>query len=68
MSLEKASKYGVIKVENMKVKLYYSQSSYSLINVGYDIKDARWIGNEVVIYLSNGKIKKYKSQSSYITI
>jgi hypothetical protein len=68
MSFEKEIKYGVIKIEGKVVKLYTCQTSYSCINIGKDVKDARWIGSELLIFLSDGKIRKYKTQSSYSTI
>jgi hypothetical protein len=68
MSFEKEVKYGVIKIESKTIKLYTTQSSYSSINVGDVVKDARWAGSELIVYLQNGKIRKYKTYSSYSTI
>jgi len=68
MSFEKERNYGVIKIEKKVLKLYTTQSSYSSINIGLEIKDARWLGSELVVYLCDGKIRKYKTSTSYSTI
>jgi len=68
MAFEKESKFGVIKIDGKAVKLYSSPSSYTTINTGNPVKDARWAGNELIIYLNDNKVRKYKTPSSYITI
>ncbi len=68
MSFEKEKIFGIIKVEKRVLKLYSTQTCYSSINIGLDIKDARWIGSELVVYLCDGKIRKYKSSTNYSTI
>lgn len=68
MAFEKERTFGVISIENSRVKLYTSRSSYSCINIGKPIKDARWVGCELAVYLIDGKIRLYKTQSTYSTI
>lgn len=68
MSFERESKFGVIRKEPKSLKLYYSQSNYIILNVGNEVIDARWVGNELIVYLLNGRTRKYKSQGSYINI
>lgn len=67
MSFVKERKFGVIKIEGFFIKLYTSQTSYSVINIGSEIRDARWNGNELFIYLTCGKVRKYNTQSCYST-
>ena len=68
MAFEKERNFGIIKIDKKIIKLYTTQTSYSSINIGTDIKDARWGGSELVVYLTDGKIRKYKTQTSYSTI
>jgi hypothetical protein len=68
MAFIKESLFGVIKVEGKKVKLYSMATSHIIINVSSSIKDARWVGKELIIYLDDGQIRKYKSPISYSTI
>jgi len=68
MAFEKERNFGIIKIDKKIIKLYTTQTSYSSINIGTDIKDARWVGSELVVYLTDGKIRKYKTQTSYSTI
>jgi hypothetical protein len=68
MAFEKESKYGIIKIEGKTIKLYVSQTSCSVMNIGSEIKDARWSGNVLLVYLADGKIRRYSSQTSYSTI
>jgi len=65
MAFEKESKYGVIKIVRNSLHLYTTQTSYSIINIGFEIKDARWQTNELLVYLAKGKVRKYKTQTSY---
>ena len=68
MAFERERNYGIIKIEKSVIKLYTSQTSYSSISIGHEIKDVRWVGTQLVVYLLNGKIRTYKTQSSYSTI
>lgn len=65
---DKAQNFGVIKINGKDVKLYYSNSSYSTIHVGYEVDDARWAGNHLVVNLRNGKARRYSSLSSYTNV
>lgn len=64
----KYSSFGVLKVDGRNVRVYNSNSSYVTISVGNDIKDARWNGSEILVYLMDGKIRRYSSLSSYTII
>lgn len=68
MAFEKERAFGIIKIESKSVKLFTSNTSYNSISVGVNIKEARWIGTELGVFLENGKIRKYKTISSYTTI
>ena len=68
MSWEKANKFGILKVEGKSVKMYSSQTSANVINIGYDIKDVRWSGNDLLVYLMDGKVRKYKNFSNYSVV
>lgn len=60
--------FGILKVDGRNVRIYTTNSSYTLITVGKDIQDARWNGNEILVYLRDGKVRRYTSSSSYTTI
>jgi len=68
MSWETANKYGVLKVEGKSVKMYSSQTTNNVIPVGSTVKDARWSGSDLVVYLEDGKVRKYKNFTTYNTI
>ena len=56
------------KEENDKVKLYSSQTSYIIINVGQPVNEARWSGDSLVVYLDNGKVRRYTTQTTYTIV
>lgn len=60
--------FGIIKVEGRTVKVYSSNSSYANIIVSEDVSDARWNGNEILLYMKNGKVRRYSSLSTYVSI
>ena len=60
--------FGVLKIDGRNVKIYSTQTSYSTINVGYDISDVRWSGDSILVTLKDGKVRRYTSQTSYSTI
>jgi len=68
MSFEKEAKFGVLKIDKQRLLLYSAQNVYSVINTGFLVKDARWVGNKLVVYLLNGKVRKYQSQNTYINV
>jgi hypothetical protein len=68
MAFEKERKFGIIKIEKKVVKLYTSQTSYSSINIGEEISEAKWIGMDLIINIKNGKIRRYTNQNSFSTI
>jgi hypothetical protein len=69
MSWTKQQKdFGILKIDKQTVKIYSTQSSYSTINVGQEIRDVRWNGDVLLVSLTNGKVRRYKTQSSYDTI
>ncbi len=57
--------YGVVKVVDKKVKVYYGQVDYYEINVGHPINNANWSGSSVVVHLSDGSVRKYRNQVDY---
>ena len=60
--------FGVIKIDKDVIKVFETQSRYSNLNVGQEIKDARWSGSGIVVYLMDGTIRRYTSLSQYINI
>jgi hypothetical protein len=66
--MTKERNYGVIKVDNDRVKLYNSQTSYITINVGSPVNEARWVGDKLLVTMENGKVRQYTSQTSYTAI
>lgn len=68
MSWDKAKDFGVIKVEGKRVKLYHSKDNHSTIVLNDEVKDARWAGDAVLVYLMDGKVKRYTSIDRYSTI
>lgn len=60
--------FGILKVDGRNVKVYSTNSAWMNIAVGKDIKDARWNGDEILVYLMDGKIRRYSSLSAYTTI
>ena len=57
--------FGVVSIDNKNIKVYQSNTQHSIIHVGYLIKEARWVNNNIIVYLENGNIRKYKSLSQY---
>lgn len=68
MSWETANKYGVLKVEGKSVKMYTSQNAANIIPVGSEVKDARWSGSDLLVFLEDGKVRRYKNFNTYNTI
>lgn len=68
MTFEKESRFGVFKIDGKSVKIYSTNSSYTTIQTGITIKDVRWSGIELIVFLCDGKIRKYKTHSSYSII
>ncbi len=68
MSWINAKNFGVIKCAKKRVDLYYSRDNYNSIVLNDEIKDARWAGDAVVIYLMNGKVRRYTSIDNYSTM
>lgn len=61
-------KFGVIKVEGDKVKLYANSNTYITVNVGKTVTNASWSGDELNVSMSDGKVRRYKNQNTYNTI
>lgn len=68
MSWESAKLFGVIKCTGKRIDLYYSRDNYNSIQLNDEIKDARWAGDAIVVYLTNGKIRRYTSLLNYQSI
>lgn len=68
MSWGKEKDFGVIKTEDKKVKLYSTNTSYSTVNIGTNIDDARWSGDSLLVYLVDGRVRRYSSQNNYSTV
>lgn len=61
--------FAVVRLDgSRKVRVYKTLSQYVTINVSDDVTDARWGGDNVVVYLKKGKILRYSSQSQYTYI
>lgn len=68
MAFERERRFGVIKIEKRSIKLFTSNTSYSTINIGAEVRDAKWIGEELLVMINDGIIRKYKTQTSYSII
>lgn len=60
--------FGVVKIDKLTVRVYTTQNNYSTINIGQELKDVRWSGGVLLVYLKDGKVRRYTSQISYSTI
>lgn len=60
--------FGVLRIENDKVKVYRDSSNYNTVSVGMQVTNAQWSGQELNVTLSNGKVRRYRDQSNYTTI
>jgi hypothetical protein len=60
--------YGVVRIENDKVKVYKDQTSYTTISVGKTVTNAAWAGQELNISMADGKVRRYRDSTSYSTI
>lgn len=60
--------FGVLRIDNDKVKVNRDQSSYIAISVGKKIIQAAWAGQEYNITMIDGKVRRYRDTSSYTTI
>lgn len=60
--------YGVVRIENDKVKVYRDQNNYSTISVGKTVTHAVWAGQELNVTISGSKVRRYRDQNNYSTI
>lgn len=68
MAWNNAKDFGVIKIDGKRVHLYHSRDNYNTIVLNDEVKEARWAGDAVVVYLKNGKARRYTSTDNYSTI
>jgi hypothetical protein len=64
----KLKDYGVVMVDKGHVKVFESLTQYDNLNISDSVKDARWSGNTIIIYLKDGSIRKYTSLTQYNSI
>lgn len=68
MSWLKNKEFGVIKVNGKSLEVYNTRTTYNSIHVGYDIKEARWNGDQILVYLADGRVRVYKDLTNYSTM
>ena len=61
-------RFGVVKIEGDKVKVYKDQFNYITIPVNKQVTNAKWTEGELIIALSTGKIRCYKEHNIYYII
>jgi hypothetical protein len=64
----KFERYGVIRVENSRVRIYSDPYNSETIYIGQPISHAMWNGGEVTVYLANGSIRRYRDYLNYIIV
>jgi len=62
--------FGLVTIEGQnRLKIYRNRDNYIYLTVGNEsVKDVRWTGNTLTVYLNNGKVRRYSDQNNYITI
>ena len=51
--------FGVIKLNGKRnVRVYKTSIEYTNLTIDQDVREARWGGDSVVVYLENGKVRK----------
>ena len=68
MSWSNAKNFGVIKCEGKQIKLYSSRDNYNILAIHEEVRDARWAGDALVVYLASGKVRRYTSMDNYTFI
>lgn len=61
-------KYALVKVECKKVKVYKDRYNFLTINIGENVNNAMWSGDEISVFLTNGKIRRYKDLYNFRNI
>lgn len=60
---------GPLVIDGEKVKIYTKtagvRGSYTYITCGKNIKNASWVGDEILVQLENGATRQYSSTGMY---
>jgi hypothetical protein len=64
----KFEQYGVIRVENSRIRIYRDPYNSETIYIGQPISHAMWNGGEVTVYLTSGSIRRYRDYLNYIIV
>jgi hypothetical protein len=65
---QKYPNYGVVRIENDKVKVYRDRDNYTTLSVGKTVTNATWAGQELNVTMSDGKVRRYRDRDNYSTI
>lgn len=57
----KYEKYGIVKIEGDKVKVYKDQVTYTTVFVNKLVTNAAWDGGALIVRTKNGKMRRYIS-------
>ena len=66
--LNKYLNFGVLEVCKNTVKVFESNIRHATITLNREVMDARWAGENIVVYLKDGSVRKYTSLSQYQNI
>jgi hypothetical protein len=58
-------KFGVIKVENTRIKIYKDNYNHQMINVNAPVSHALWNSGVLTVYLMNGEVRRYRDHYYY---
>ena len=64
---QKYVQYGLAKVVDGNVYLYYDQFNYFPIYIGNAV-NAMWAGNELNVFCANGEVRRYDDVFHYVNI
>jgi hypothetical protein len=58
-------RFGVVKIEGDKVKVYKNQYIYITISVNKPVTSANWVDGDLIIALSDERVRCYKDHDIY---
>jgi hypothetical protein len=61
-------RFGVIKIEGEKVKVYKDQFNYITIPVNKQVTSAKWVDDGLMIISADGKVRLYEDYNIYTYI
>lgn len=52
-------KFGVVKVEGTRIKIFRDNFNHEVISCNAPVSHAMWTGGTLTVYLLNGEIRRY---------